>query len=212
MDLASALEAEARAQAACMLDRTSKRPTRHSAPSGSRSFSRAMMPDTEAVRAFLSQGHLEMAVEVATFAGNDIAPRPEPRDDRLPEPKPANCSACSAAAPGSARFSRRISGAAVWCAKPWRRPLRWQTLSLPSRHWARPLLIAGGPSLRDRWVTGAVEGRLMSAFAMTEPEAGSDVASMTTTARGRRSLRTQWDQDIHLQRGNRRLVHRLCGD
>jgi len=41
-----------------------------------------MMPDTDVVRAFLSQGHLAMAAEAATFAGNDIAPRPEPRDDR----------------------------------------------------------------------------------------------------------------------------------
>jgi acyl-CoA dehydrogenase len=37
--------------------------------------------------------------------------------------------------------------------------------------------------MRGRWVDDAIGGRAMAAFAMTEPEAGSDVASMRTTAR-----------------------------
>ena len=38
-------------------------------------------------------------------------------------------------------------------------------------------------ALRDEWLDHAIEGRAMAAFAMTEPEAGSDVASIGTTAR-----------------------------
>jgi acyl-CoA dehydrogenase len=38
-------------------------------------------------------------------------------------------------------------------------------------------------ALRERWVPAATAGRAMGAFAMTEPEAGSDVAAIRTTAR-----------------------------
>jgi acyl-CoA dehydrogenase len=44
-----------------------------------------------------------------------------------------------------------------------------------------PLLLAGGP-VAARWATAALEGSAMGAFVMTEPEAGSDVASMRTSA------------------------------
>jgi len=37
--------------------------------------------------------------------------------------------------------------------------------------------------LRDFWVSRAVEGKAIAAFALTEPEAGSDVAAIKTTAR-----------------------------
>jgi acyl-CoA dehydrogenase len=37
-------------------------------------------------------------------------------------------------------------------------------------------------ALRDEWLLHAIEGRAMAAFAMTEPEAGSDVGSIATTA------------------------------
>jgi acyl-CoA dehydrogenase len=37
--------------------------------------------------------------------------------------------------------------------------------------------------VRDFWVSRAVEGKAIAAFALTEPEAGSDVAAIQTTAR-----------------------------
>ena len=46
-----------------------------------------------------------------------------------------------------------------------------------------PLLIAGTDAQRQRWVAGIIAGKVMAGFAMTEPEAGSDVAAMQTTAR-----------------------------
>jgi alkylation response protein AidB-like acyl-CoA dehydrogenase len=46
-----------------------------------------------------------------------------------------------------------------------------------------PILFAGSPELRARWADAAIAGRAMAAFAMTEREAGSDVAAMATTAR-----------------------------
>jgi acyl-CoA dehydrogenase len=45
-----------------------------------------------------------------------------------------------------------------------------------------PLILGGDTAHRDRWVGPAMKGEAMAAFAMTEPEAGSDVASLSTTA------------------------------
>jgi acyl-CoA dehydrogenase len=42
---------------------------------------------------------------------------------------------------------------------------------------------AAAQALRDEWLAHAIEGRAMAAFAMTEPEAGSDVASIATHAK-----------------------------
>jgi acyl-CoA dehydrogenase len=46
-----------------------------------------------------------------------------------------------------------------------------------------PLLLSGNDAMKSRWLDDALRGRAMGAFAMTEPEAGSDVASLATTAR-----------------------------
>jgi acyl-CoA dehydrogenase len=48
---------------------------------------------------------------------------------------------------------------------------------------ATPLTIAGTDAQRASWLDGILAGRIMTAFAMTEPQAGSDVAAMQTTAR-----------------------------
>jgi acyl-CoA dehydrogenase len=46
-----------------------------------------------------------------------------------------------------------------------------------------PLVLAGSDAQRARWMPDLLSGKRVAAFALTEPEAGSDVASMTTTAR-----------------------------
>lgn len=47
---------------------------------------------------------------------------------------------------------------------------------------ATPLLLAGAVERHDLWLDRLVEGRAVAAFAMTEPQAGSDVAAMQTQA------------------------------
>lgn len=47
---------------------------------------------------------------------------------------------------------------------------------------ATPLVLQGSEAQRQRWLPSIVTGRVMTAFAMTEPEAGSDVAAMHTSA------------------------------
>ncbi len=44
------------------------------------------------------------------------------------------------------------------------------------------LLLGASEALRDRYLPGAAEGRLLGAFALTEPNAGSDPADMRTRA------------------------------
>lgn len=52
--------------------------------------------------------------------------------------------------------------------------------------------------LRDFWISRAVEGKAVAAFALTEPEAGSDVAAIKTTARR--------DGDAYLINGRKRFI------
>ncbi|MFA5755649.1 MAG: acyl-CoA dehydrogenase family protein [Smithellaceae bacterium] len=45
-----------------------------------------------------------------------------------------------------------------------------------------PLPKFGSPEQKEKWLVGLAEGSLLGAFALTEPGAGSDPGSMTTTA------------------------------
>lgn len=45
-----------------------------------------------------------------------------------------------------------------------------------------PIVLAGDEAQKRRWVEAATRGEAVAAFAMTEPEAGSDVGAMQTTA------------------------------
>jgi acyl-CoA dehydrogenase len=46
-----------------------------------------------------------------------------------------------------------------------------------------PILLGGSEGQKDRWLGAIAQGKVMTAFAMTEPGAGSDVAGIATTAR-----------------------------
>jgi acyl-CoA dehydrogenase len=48
---------------------------------------------------------------------------------------------------------------------------------------AAPLRLAGTDAQRERWLGRLQSGEVMAAFAMSEPEAGSDVAALQTAAR-----------------------------
>ncbi len=47
---------------------------------------------------------------------------------------------------------------------------------------AAPIALAGTPEQRGYWLPRVATGEAIAAFALTEPDAGSDVAAMTTTA------------------------------
>lgn len=143
-----------------------------------------MIPDPGPVRAFLADRHVALAAQVAAAAVRDLAPLPQPVDD--------------AAARIAARDLLTRLGVAGWLdpigAQDWRgccvarealasaSPLADAVFALQGLGTV-PLLLADNADLRDRWAPEALSGRAMAAFAMTEPDAGSDVAAIATTAR-----------------------------
>ena len=141
------------------------------------------MHDVDTIRAFLDEPHVRFAEDVDAFARAELGPRPEPADDD--------------AARVEARAILKLLGDGGWLAPISARDLRKIALAREAIAAASPLadavyalqalgatpiLLAGDPAA-PHWVDEAVAGRAMGAFAMTEDEAGSDVASMTTTAR-----------------------------
>jgi acyl-CoA dehydrogenase len=135
------------------------------------------------VAAFLEPSHVALAERIADYAAREIAPHPEPHDD--------------AAARTEARRWMAQLGAAGWFACIEQSDLRALCLLREGVAGAStladavialqalggtPLLIGGTPEQRSRWLPRIINGSAMAAFAMTEPEAGSDVAAMRTTA------------------------------
>src|SRR5712671_6409203 len=141
------------------------------------------MVDTAPVRAFLDDRHLTLAERVSDFATRQLAPLAEPKDD--------------AAARQQARELLGTLGTAGWF-KPirdqdWRAgcimrealaaasPLADAVFALQALGVV-PMLLSANDAMRKRWLEPVISGRAMASFAMTEPDAGSDVASLETTA------------------------------
>lgn len=142
------------------------------------------MPDLDAVRAFLDARHVALAAEIGHFAEAEIGPLPYPRDDvtaRTQAPdivrqlggggflryvQPLDLRACCL-------IRETLAGAST---------LADELFALQCLG-SLPIALAGGPELRARWLPKVVEGSAIAAFAMTEPDAGSDVAALKTTAR-----------------------------
>jgi acyl-CoA dehydrogenase len=47
---------------------------------------------------------------------------------------------------------------------------------------AYPLVLSGGQEVKERWIAAVARGEAVAAFALTEPDAGSDAASLTLSA------------------------------
>jgi acyl-CoA dehydrogenase len=142
------------------------------------------MPDTRPIRTFLESHHPSLAERANAFAMGEIARRPEPGDD--------------ATARKESRALLGLLGAGGWLKPIFDLDLRGCCLMREALGEASPLadavfalqglgttpiLLAGSQAQRSRWLGPISQGKLMTAFAMTEPEAGSDVAGIATTAR-----------------------------
>ena len=158
-----------------------------------------LIPDTGPVRAFLDPHHLELGARIAAYATQEIGPRPEPADDP--------------AARREARELLALLGRAGWYAPIGEQHLRSCCLIREALAAASPLadavfalqalgslpvILAGSDEQKRRWVAAALAGEAMAAFAMTEPEAGSDVAAIATTARR--------DGDTYVLDGTKTLI------
>ena len=142
------------------------------------------MLDTGPVRAFLEEKHVALAERVSEYATRLLAPLAEPADD--------------ASARQQAREILTKLGSAGWLApiadQDWRAcclirealaaasPLADAVFALQALGTV-PILLSGNDAMRKRWINAAIKGQAMASFAMTEPDAGSDVASLGTTAR-----------------------------
>ncbi|HET6341299.1 MAG TPA: acyl-CoA dehydrogenase family protein [Gemmatimonadota bacterium] len=142
------------------------------------------MTDIPTIRAFLDDRHVDLADRINDFAQAFLAPLPEPDDDP--------------AARAQAREILVLLGESEWYAPILAQDLRAVCLIRESIAAASPLAdavyalqalgstpihLAGSDYLRERWLPAMARGEAMAAFAMTEREAGSDVASIQTTAR-----------------------------
>jgi len=141
------------------------------------------MPDVQAVRAFFDDAQVEWAGAVEAFAKNSLATLPVPVDDD--------------AGRVQAREVVALLGAGGWLRPVAEEDLRGACLAREAIAGASPLadavyalqaltaspfLLADNVGQREAWLSKLLDGTSLGAFAMTEPEAGSDVAAMRTTA------------------------------
>jgi acyl-CoA dehydrogenase len=144
----------------------------------------ARYASVEPIRPLLDARHVELAADAATWSERVLAPRAEAVSDEDARGEARALLALMAEARlydairsrdlRALCLAREIVAAAS--------PLADAVLALQGLG-ATPLVIAGSEAQRDRWLDAICSGRAMAAFAMTEPEAGSDVAAMRTTAR-----------------------------
>src|SRR5881409_2116238 len=140
------------------------------------------MPDTKLIRTFLEPHHTPLAERAGGFAMEEIAKRPEPVED--------------ADARREARALLGLLGAGGWLQPILDLDLRGCCLMREALGEASPLadavfalqglgttpiLLGGTPAQKERWLGPIADGKVMTAFAMTEPGAGSDVAKAVIT-------------------------------
>ena len=140
-------------------------------------------PDLTPVRAFLAEGHRALAAAATAFSERELLPRREPADDGAARREARELMALL----GRARLFDPIGE------RDWRgcclvrealaaaSPLADAVFALQGLGLV-PILLSGNDAVRERWLSPTMRGEAMAAFAMTEPEAGSDVASLTTRA------------------------------
>jgi len=141
-------------------------------------------PDLAPVRAFLDDRHAAFAASVSAFAARELRARPEPADDAAGRRE----ARVLLSAMGKAGVFAPI-GAADWrgcClareALAAASPLADAVFALQGLGLV-PILLSGNAAMRERWLGPTLAGEAMAAFAMTETGAGTDVASLATSAR-----------------------------
>jgi acyl-CoA dehydrogenase len=142
------------------------------------------MPDTRPIRPFLASHHAPFAERMDGFIDREVTPRARPADD--------------ASARSEAKVLLGLMGAGGWLQPILDLDLRGCCLMREALGEASPLadavfalqglgttpiLLGGTPDQKERWLAPIAAGRVMTAFAMTEPGAGSDVGAIATTAR-----------------------------
>lgn len=157
------------------------------------------MPNTRDVAAFLESRHDTLARDVAELARCEIAPLPTAHDDATARTQ----ARLLLAVIGRARLAAHAhpldlrACCLIREALAYESPLADEVFALQCLG-STPIALAGSAELSASILPKVVSGELMAAFAMTEPEAGSDVASLTTQARR--------DGDDYVLEGKKTLI------
>lgn len=141
---------------------------------------------------FLDGSLLRLSLEIAEFAKRSIASRAQPADDAAARVEARQLLSILGdggwirhAVPGEfGGESERLSLRALSLVREglaYASPLADAVYALQALG-SMPITISGNRAMQERWLPEVAAGRAMAAFAMTEPEAGSDVAAMQTCA------------------------------
>jgi acyl-CoA dehydrogenase len=149
------------------------------------------MTDLALLAPLLEPGHHEIAERLGPFTCEHLGPVPDPEEDGAARRRareilellgregwaayavPAEHGGAEAAGARSSCLIREALAAAS--------PLADAVFALQALGgW--PIVAGGSEAIRRRWLPEIAAGRAMAAFAMTEPEAGSDVAAIATRA------------------------------
>jgi acyl-CoA dehydrogenase len=142
------------------------------------------MLDLHTVRALLDERHLALARDVAQFVGEELTGLPHADDDQTARTQAREVSGLIG---GAGFFDSILDQDLRACCViretlAYASPLADAVFALQALG-GHPIALAGSDELKERWLVPAMKGEAMAAFAMTEPEAGSDVGAITTTAR-----------------------------
>ena len=140
-------------------------------------------PDISAVRSFLDEPHESLVSAFKIFVDSSIATLSYPGDDD--------------AARVQAKDIMALLGEGGWYDPIVQKDMRACVLIRETLAYVSPLaddiyglqalgsipiVMAGSDLLKKKWIDRMLKGKAMAAFAMTEPNAGSDIVSMETTA------------------------------
>ncbi len=140
-------------------------------------------PHIPTISVFLDPDHIDLAERAERFARDRIGSLPPADDDPTAREQARQILALLGGGWHDPILKGDLRGIAIVReALAWASPLADAVYALQALG-TTPILLAGSTPLRDHWVAEAAAGRAMAAFAMTEPEAGSDLGAMQTTAR-----------------------------
>lgn len=142
-----------------------------------------MRPDIEPVAAFLEPRHAEVAAAVSAFGQAQLAGSPDPDTDAEARRR-ARALVPLLAAAGLFEAVERLDLRAVSLIREglaWHSPLADEVYALQALG-SMPIRLGGSEAIQAKWLPAIDGGEAMCGFAMTEPEAGSDVGAMTTRA------------------------------
>jgi alkylation response protein AidB-like acyl-CoA dehydrogenase len=142
-----------------------------------------MRPDIDTVAAFLESLHIDAAAAVASFGRQHLAAHPDPDTDAAARVRARELVRLMGSA-GLYDPITRIDLRAIALIREglaWHSPLADEVYALQALG-SLPIRLSHNEAMKSRWLPPIDRGEAMCGFAMTEPDAGSDVGAITTTA------------------------------